>query len=67
MSRRTENGLVIGAAEVVCVAEINGYAILWVQTEHTRVELQITPKGRKITVRQGLRPITRDESDRAQP
>jgi hypothetical protein len=57
MSYRTETGLVIGAAEVVCVAEVNGYAILWVQTAHTRVELQITPKGRKIIVRSGLNSV----------
>ena len=44
MSHRTENGL----------------AILWVQTDNTRVELQITPKGRKITVREGLAPIRRE-------
>ena len=59
MYRRTDTGFVAGAAEVICVAEILGYQVLWVQTAHVRYELIVTPKGRKITVKGPYPPVTR--------
>ena len=59
MSRRTDTGFVMGAAEVICVASIKGYAVLWVQTEHVRYELIVTPKGRKISVKGPYPPVLR--------
>jgi hypothetical protein len=53
----TRNGLRGRQWEVVMVAGINGYQVLWVQTAHTRRELVITPAGRIIRVSDPLRPV----------
>lgn len=57
MSTRTANGFRNGAAEVVSVAEVEGYAIIWVQTPHHRIEVIASPKGRRLTVKEGLKPV----------
>ena len=59
MSVRTENGFRSGSAEVISVAEINGYAVIWIQTPHKRVEIVATPAGRRLTVKADLSPIAR--------
>lgn len=63
MSERTPNGFKAGAAEVICVAAIDGYQVLWVQTATTRREIVVTPKGRKITVSEPLPPVATKGSD----
>ena len=57
----TENGFIAGAAEVICVANIKGYQVLWIQTDKTRVELIVTPKGNRITVKERLAPIQKPQ------
>ena len=55
----SEHGLKGDQWELVLVAEIKGYQVLWIQTASTRVELVISPKGRKIRVESGLLPVNR--------
>ncbi len=58
-SARTPTGFRTGAAEVISVAHIKGYAILWIQTGTTRREIIVTPKGQKIRVSEPLPPVAR--------
>lgn len=57
-----ENGLRGPQWELRLVTSVEGYQVLWVQTEHTRREIVITPKGRIIRVSDPLPPILYGQS-----
>jgi hypothetical protein len=59
----TEVGFRMGSLEVVRVASIKGYSVIWVQTASHRYELISTPKGRGLSVKGPYPPVrhTTDE------
>jgi hypothetical protein len=57
MNRLTEVGFHMGAMEVVRVASIKGYSVLWVQTATKRYEIISSPRGRNLTVKGPYPPI----------
>lgn len=50
MSERTEHGFRTGAIEAIAMAEYSGRGYVRVQVGDTVVDVQATPKGRKVYV-----------------
>ena len=59
----TEVGFRMGALEVVRVASVNGYSVIWVQTASHRYELIASPKGRRLSVKGPYIPVRHTTDD----